>query len=143
MRLDVFGAWDSCELSDLIEAPVFSYQVGAMKPEPAIYAEALRRGGVHRLETGQDLAGQPPLVQAATHPKGQAQGHRRGSAPRPGNGGPGSVCALATVTRTACYGTSVRRNETTASKKKSTAKIPNNRRSALRATTRADSASER
>ena len=37
------GAWDSCKLADLIEDPVFSFQVGAMEPEPAIYAEALRR----------------------------------------------------------------------------------------------------
>ncbi len=45
MRLDVFGTWDSCELSDLIEDPVLSFQVGAMRPEPAIYAETLRRVG--------------------------------------------------------------------------------------------------
>ena len=37
------SAWDSCKLADLIEDPVFSFRVGAMKPEPAIYAEALRR----------------------------------------------------------------------------------------------------
>ena len=39
------SAWDSCKLADLIEDPVFSFRVGAMKPEPAIYAEALRRVG--------------------------------------------------------------------------------------------------
>ncbi len=39
------SVWSSCELADLIEDPVFSFEVGAMKPEPAIYAEALRRVG--------------------------------------------------------------------------------------------------
>lgn len=29
----------------MIEDPVFSFEVGAMKPEPAIYAEALRQVG--------------------------------------------------------------------------------------------------
>ena len=38
-------AWNSCELANLIEDPVFSFEVGAMKPEPAIHAEALRRVG--------------------------------------------------------------------------------------------------
>ncbi len=32
------SAWSSCELADLIEDPVFSFEVGAMKPDPAIYA---------------------------------------------------------------------------------------------------------
>ena len=39
----------SCELADLIEDPVFSFEVGAMKPEPAIYSGGAPAGGMRRL----------------------------------------------------------------------------------------------
>ena len=35
--------WSSCQLGQLIDDPIFSFEVGSMKPEPAIYLEALRR----------------------------------------------------------------------------------------------------
>ena len=42
---DEVGSWSSCRLSELIDDPIFSFEVKSMKPEPAIYMEALRRLG--------------------------------------------------------------------------------------------------
>ena len=42
---DEVESWSSCGLSELIDGPVFSYEVKSMKPEPGIYLEALRRLG--------------------------------------------------------------------------------------------------
>lgn len=38
--------WDAGPLGSLVDVPVFSCQVGAMKPEPSIYATAIYRMGV-------------------------------------------------------------------------------------------------
>ena len=40
------AAWPECAASACFDASVFSFEVGAAKPEPRIYAEALRRLGV-------------------------------------------------------------------------------------------------
>ena len=40
---DEVDSWTSCQLGQLIDDPIFSFAVGSMKPEPAIYLEALRR----------------------------------------------------------------------------------------------------
>ena len=42
---DEVDSWTSCQLGGLIDDPIFSFEVGSMKPEPAIYLEALRRLG--------------------------------------------------------------------------------------------------
>lgn len=39
-------AWPSCPAAAFFDASVFSFEVGAAKPDPRIYAEALRRLGV-------------------------------------------------------------------------------------------------
>ena len=42
---DEVESWSSCRLSEFIDDPIFSFEVKSMKPEPAIYLEALRRLG--------------------------------------------------------------------------------------------------
>ena len=42
---DEVDSWISCALGELIDDPVFSFEVGAMKPQQEIYLEALRRLG--------------------------------------------------------------------------------------------------
>jgi len=39
-------AWPGCAMAPFVDAPVFSFDCGAAKPEPEIYLEALRRLGV-------------------------------------------------------------------------------------------------
>lgn len=46
---DVAG-WPDCAAASFFDASVFSFDVGAAKPEPKIYAEALRRVGVASAE---------------------------------------------------------------------------------------------
>ncbi len=41
--VDIRSVLDRTELSDLFDAVVLSYETGAVKPDPAIFAEALRR----------------------------------------------------------------------------------------------------
>ncbi len=46
------AAWPECAASACFDASVFSFEVGTAKPEPRIYAEALRRLGVDAFPRG-------------------------------------------------------------------------------------------